>query len=133
MRYHALRGVVDTKVGYTGGSTASPTYKSVCSGDGHTEALRIEFDPTVLSYEALITRYFNDPHVGNVYGTERPQYRTAVWAQTDEQHAIAQQVGAAVGKQVPVLARSPWFDAEDYHQHFLGDFKDLPEELWGDE
>ena len=134
MRYHALRGVVDTWVGYTGGSTDSPpTYKSVCSGDGHTEALRLEYDPAVLSYEALITRFFNDPHVRSVYGTERPQYKTAIWAQNDEQKAIAERVGAAAGKHVPVLSRSPWYDAEDYHQHFMGDFKDFPEELWDDD
>ena len=133
MRYHALRGVVDTWVGYTGGTTPSPTYKTVCSGDGHTEALRVEFDPAVLSFEALITRFFKDPHVRNVYGSEKPQYRTAVWAQDDGQKATAQRVAAEVGKQVPILPRSEWYDAEDYHQHFMGEFKDFPDELWEDE
>lgn len=49
-----LPGVTKTRVGYTGGRTASPTYKSVCAGDGHTEALQIWFDPAEISYEHLL-------------------------------------------------------------------------------
>mmetsp|Transcript_52246 Transcript_52246/g.117364 ORF Transcript_52246/g.117364 Transcript_52246/m.117364 type:complete len:129 (-) Transcript_52246:405-791(-) len=128
-----MQGVVNTWVGYTGGAAPDPTYKSVCSGDGHTEALRIEFDPETLSFERLITRYFADPHVRSTYGREKPQYRTAIWAQTREQEEIARRVGGESGKLVPILPASPWYDAEDYHQHFLGDFKDLPEERWDEE
>ena len=124
---------MNTWVGYTGGDAPAPTYKTVCSGDGHTEALRIEFDPSVLSYSDLITRFFRDPNVRSVYGAEKPQYRTAIWAQNDEQQAIARRVGDEQGKAVPVLPAKPWYDAEEYHQHFLGDFKDFPEELWEDE
>jgi peptide-methionine (S)-S-oxide reductase len=49
-----LPGVVKTRVGYTGGSTSNPTYETVCRGDGHTEAMRVWFDPSVMSYEALL-------------------------------------------------------------------------------
>ena len=127
-----MRGVVDSRVGYTGGSTASPTYKSVCSGDGHTEALRLEYDPAVLSFEELCTRWFDDPRVRPRYN-ERPQYKTALWAQDDAQAAIATRLAEASGKDVPVLSKAAWHDAEPYHQHFLGDFKDLPEELWDED
>ena len=126
--------MVDSRVGYTGGTAASPTYKSVCSGDGHTEALRLEFDPTTLSYEQLMERFFSDPHVpSHPRPGEKAQYRTAVWAQDEEQAEIALRVGTAAGKAVPVLPRTEWHDAEDYHQHFMGEFKDLPDELWDDE
>jgi peptide-methionine (S)-S-oxide reductase len=49
-----LPGVVKTRVGYTGGSRPNPTYESVCAGDGHTEAMRVWFDPTIMSYEDLL-------------------------------------------------------------------------------
>ncbi len=49
-----LPGVVRTSVGYTGGKTKSPTYDSVCDGDGHTEAMRIWFDASVTSYDVMV-------------------------------------------------------------------------------
>jgi peptide-methionine (S)-S-oxide reductase len=49
-------------VGYTGADAPNPTYNSVCRGDGHTEALRVEFDPTVISYEQLLDQFF-DQHM----------------------------------------------------------------------
>ena len=102
----------------------------MCGGDGHTEALLLEYDPSVLSYEELITRYFEDPHVRHTYpgDTQKPQYMSAIWAQDEEQSSIAQRVSNEVGKSVPVLPRKEWYDAEDWHQHFLTDFKDFPDD-----
>ena len=107
----------------------SPTYKSVCAGDGHTEALKLVFDPAKISFEALITRFFEDPRVRSVHSShEKAQYKTAVWAQDEAQAAAARRVAWAVGKDVPVLPRGDWHDAEEWHQHFLLGFKDIPDD-----
>ena len=53
-KFSKLPGVLSTRVGYTGGSKPNPTYDSVCSGDGHTEAVKVEFDPHELPYEGLL-------------------------------------------------------------------------------
>ncbi len=53
-KFSKLPGVLSTRVGYTGGSKPNPTYNSVCSGDGHTEAVKVEFDPHELPYEGLL-------------------------------------------------------------------------------
>ena len=129
MRYHRLRGVIDSSVGYTGGRTANPTYESVCAGDGHTEALRLIFDPKVTSYAEIIREFYSDPHVSNQFcsddsgggrsGMEKPQYRTAVWAQDEQQRLTALAVSREVGKEIPVLSHTPWYDAEAYHQHWM--------------
>ena len=128
-RYSRLRGIVDSWVGYTGGTTANPTYKSVCAGDGgHTEAMKLAFDPRATSYESVLTHFLDDPRVRPVYGAERPQYKTAIWAQDAKQAEVARRLSQESGKGVPVLPRSEWYDAEEYHQHFLREFKDFPEE-----
>lgn len=53
-RFARLPGVVKTRVGYTGGTAPNPSYNSVCAGDGHTEAMRVWFDPSVITYEQLL-------------------------------------------------------------------------------
>lgn len=111
-----MPGVVSSSVGYVGGTTQSPTYRSVCAGDGHTEALRLEFDPNVISYEELMRLYFSEAYGGR----SKPQYMSAVWAQSDEQAATANKIARASAKEdIPVLATSQWHDAEDYHQKYL--------------
>ena len=125
-----LPGVVDSWVGYTGGATPDPTYETVCANDGHTEALRLAFDPKQTSYEEVLTQFFEDPRVRDVYpGAEgKAQYRTAVWAQDEKQAEIATRVSHAVGKQVPVLPLDTRHDAEEWHQHFILGFKDFPDD-----
>jgi peptide-methionine (S)-S-oxide reductase len=120
--------VIDSTVGYTGGATADPTYQTVCAGDGHTEALRLEFDPAVTSFEQLVRYYYEDPHVADQFcsdgsgggrsAMEKAQYRTAIWAQDEEQRRTALRVSHEVGKEVPVLPKATWYDAEAYHQHW---------------
>lgn len=58
--FSRLPGVKRTRVGYTGGSTPSPTYESVCRGDGHTEAMRVWFDPQQITYEQLLEEFFRE-------------------------------------------------------------------------
>ena len=126
---------MDSRVGYTGGVSPSPTYKSVCAGDGHTEALRLTLNPALLSYEDLIRHFLEDPRVANVWDpdAEPAQYRTAIFVDGEEQASSAARMVEEVGKQVPILPANTWHDAEDWHQHFLGEFKDVPQELWDDD
>lgn len=88
-----LPGVYSTAAGYTGGYTPNPTYREVCSGDtGHAEAVRIVYDPSVISYEQLLQVFWenHDPaqgmRQGNDHGT---QYRSAIYPLTPEQDAAA--------------------------------------------
>ena len=53
-KFSKLDGVLSTRVGYTGGSSPNPTYESVCSGDGHTEAVKVDFNPQQLPYDSLL-------------------------------------------------------------------------------
>jgi len=123
-------GVVRASVGYTGSSTIdidgdgtatpTPTYKSVCKGDGNTEAVRIEYDPSILKYEDVIRRFVESPKVPNIYGEQDPQYQVAIWVDSKEQRMTAQNVCEDVCKNIPILDVMPWFDAEDSHQNFFG-------------
>jgi len=110
---------VSSTVGYTGGKYKKPTYETVCGGDGHTEAIRVEFDPSVISYEEVMRQVMKRASP-DCYGGK--QYMSAVWAEDAEKAEIAQRVAKEMGKEgVPVLSASSthWTDAEDYHQKYL--------------
>lgn len=113
-----MDGIVSSSVGYTGGTKPNPTYRSVCSGDGHTEAVRLVYDPKVISYEELITKILAEasPH------RSKAQYMSAVWATDEHQAVAAKKVAAQLNKsQVPILASAAttWYDAEEYHQKYV--------------
>mmetsp|Transcript_45393 Transcript_45393/g.131432 ORF Transcript_45393/g.131432 Transcript_45393/m.131432 type:complete len:131 (-) Transcript_45393:141-533(-) len=120
-----MEGVVRTAVGYTGGSSPSPTYQTVCAGDGHTEAVRIEYDPGEVSYEQLLEAYW----VLFVGPGGKCQYRSAIWYHNEEQKRLAleslrdiREAGRfddwmVSERAVSVEAASDWHDAEPYHQH----------------
>lgn len=118
-----LPGVLSTRVGYTGGLSSDPTYGSVCSGDGHTEAIRIEFDPDVISFRDILEAFWS-LHNPTVY--QKDQYRSAVWAQTEEQAAVAQEavqeieekLGRVRGVSTRVESPAPFHSAEWYHQSY---------------
>jgi len=82
-----LLGVKATYVGYTGGENPKPNYKTVCEGDGHTEAVRVEFDPEEISYKELVENYWSF-FVGP---GSKAQYRAAIWYNSKEQKEIATQ------------------------------------------
>ncbi|KAL1507334.1 hypothetical protein AB1Y20_008180 [Prymnesium parvum] len=128
--FDRLPGVVSSSVGYTGGKSDNPTYNSVCRGDGHTEAVRVEFDPEQMSYEELISRVLRQGRGG----AGKAQYKSAVWAQDEKQkektHLLQLQgLACAVSSlpirmlfpqsNVPVLPAAKWHDAEDYHQKYI--------------
>jgi peptide-methionine (S)-S-oxide reductase len=126
-----LTGVTATEVGYTGGVTDHPTYQQVCTDTtGHAEAIRIEFDPDRISYEALVRHFFemHDPTTPNRQGPDvGSQYRSAIFFASPEQEAVARKVIAdlkAAGRfRRPIVTQvvpiAPFFRAEEYHQKYL--------------
>jgi len=127
-----VSGVIDTEVGYTGGWLENPTYQDTHDGkSGHAEAIRVTFDPSVLSYEDLLERWFfrlHNPTTLNRQGDDvGTQYRSAVFPQTPEQQRTAEQVRARVEasgrwKQpitTTIESASAWYSAEKYHQDYL--------------
>ncbi|WP_354642098.1 peptide-methionine (S)-S-oxide reductase MsrA [Kitasatospora camelliae] len=132
-----LPGVWTTLVGYQGGHTPHPTYDEVCSGlTGHTEAVRVVFDPAVVSYETLLKTFWeaHDPtqgfRQGNDVGT---QYRSAVYTHSPAQQATAeasrdafQPALTALGLgpiTTEILPAGPFHPAEPYHQQYLSEAK----------
>ena len=89
----AMKGVRCVQSGYIGGHEDAPSYQSVCSGDtGHAEAVRIEFDPEVVSFEDLLEVFFeiHDPTTPNRQGNDiGSQYRSAIFYLSPEQEAAA--------------------------------------------
>eukprot|EP00931_Biecheleriopsis_adriatica_P067710 TRINITY_DN41792_c0_g1_i1.p1 TRINITY_DN41792_c0_g1~~TRINITY_DN41792_c0_g1_i1.p1 ORF type:complete len:119 (-),score=21.30 TRINITY_DN41792_c0_g1_i1:33-389(-) len=111
MKFERVPGVLKTVVGYTGGENANPTYRTVCDGDGHTEAIQIEYDPDQVTYDELLD-HFSQRAVSSGGPT---QYKHAIWYHTEEQREKARE------KQphIDLEPAAEWYDAEDYHQHYL--------------
>lgn len=126
--FKQLGGVHSVESGYIGGSVENPSYKQVCSGNtGHTEAIRIGFDPAVIGYADLLDIFFatHDPtqlnRQGNDIGT---QYRSAIFPLDDAQRSEAE---AAISRAQPdwpapivttIEGPATWYPAEDYHQDY---------------
>lgn len=111
---------MSTSVGYTGGTNPNPTYGSVCDGDGHTEAIKIEYDPDKTTYKDLLDVFWKQ-YRGS---SESVQYKSAIWYHSDEQkraiEASLEAIAARKGKvpDVDVLPARSWHDAEGYHQKY---------------
>ena len=126
-------GVFTTAVGYAGGHTPNPTYREVCSGrTGHTEVVRVVFDPKVVSYDDLLRVFWeaHDPTQGMRQGNDTgTQYRSAIYTYGDEQRRSAeasrqayQQALTAAGHGEITTEIAPareFYYAEDYHQQYL--------------
>jgi len=129
--YAELKGVRSVTSGYTNGKVPNPTYKDVCTGlTGHAEAIEIEYDPTVVSFEKLLEVFFatHDPTTLNRQGADvGTQYRSGVFYHNAEQKRIAEDVIARLdaarvfpGKIVTEVTKAETFyPAEDYHQDFF--------------
>jgi len=130
-------GVVSTAVGYEGGYTPNPTYEEVCSGrTGHTEGVRVVFDPAKVSYTELLKVFWesHDPTQGMRQGNDTgTQYRSAVFYQTAEQQSAAEESRTAYQKRLAeagyreitteIVPAGEFYFAEDYHQQYLSDNK----------
>ena len=127
--FRKVPGVLDAKVGYTGGSLANPTYGDVCTGmTGHAEAVQLDYDPAQVSYEALLEVFWgiHDPTSLNRQGPDvGSQYRSAIFCHTPSQEVAAlasrdREQGrhrrTIVTKIVPAVE---FFPAEEYHQRYL--------------
>jgi len=125
------KGLLDCRVGYTGGHTEAPSYGDVCSGKtGHAESLLLVFDPDRVTYRQLVEYFFkmHDPTTLNRQGADTgPQYRSAIFAENDEQLKIAQEIKKKVGEQwykgkpitTEIRRATQWYDAEEKHQEYL--------------
>ena len=127
-----IPGVIKTEVGYTGGTPTATTYEQVHEGTtGQAEAVRVVFDPKVLSYADLLEKWFfrmHDPTTLNRQGNdEGTQYRSAIFVTSPEQRRIAELVKANVDHSglwpKPVVTQvaeaGPFAVAEEYHQDYL--------------
>lgn len=131
-----LPGVVTTAAGYQGGYTTFPTYEEVCTGlTGHTEAVLVAYDPTVLSTTELLRTFWtlHDPTQGYRQGNDvGTQYRSAVYTTTPEQAEVARATreafepelrrngyGAITTEIRPAADAGLFYYAEDYHQQYL--------------
>ncbi len=129
--FRKIYGVTDAAAGYTGGSTADPTYEQVCSGrTGHAEAVQVEFDPGKVQYEDLLEAFWDmhDPTTPDRQGADRgSQYRSAIFFHSpeQEQQALAsrdrqERSGRYRGKIVTQIKPiSTFYRAEDYHQRYF--------------
>ncbi len=126
-------GVYSTSVGYGGGYTPNPTYREVCSGQtGHTELVRVVFDPTRIGLDTLLRTFWegHDPTQGMRQGNDvGTQYRSAIYT-TASEHTTAAEASRerfqaaleAAGRGVITTEISegrPYYFAEDYHQQYL--------------
>jgi peptide-methionine (S)-S-oxide reductase len=126
-----LKGVSKVTSGYTGGKVPDPTYQQVCTGTtGHAEAIQIEYDPGVISYEQLLDVHFHthDPTTLNRQGADvGTQYRSSVFYHDEEQKKAAAEMIARLDKEGefedPIVTRlekmTKWYPAEDYHQQYF--------------
>jgi peptide methionine sulfoxide reductase msrA/msrB len=126
-----LPGVVKTTVGYTGGSLADPTYEQVSTGrTGHAEAIEVLFDPSKVSYEAILRYFFrlHDPTTPDRQGHDvGSQYRSAIFFRDEEQRLVAERVRDEVDRSgkwkakivTEIAPATPFYPAEAYHQGYL--------------
>lgn len=129
-QHFGSKGLLDARVGYIGGDTNSPSYRSVCSGrTGHAEALQVRFDPEKVSYRTLLEFFYkmHDPTTVNRQGPDTgSQYRSGIFYHDEEQERVAKEVTKKVNEEwwkgkvaTEVLQAGKWWDAEDYHQKYL--------------
>ncbi len=124
-------GVIDTVVGYTGGTMDGPTYEEVCTDQtGHAEAVQVTYDPKKISYEELLKIFWenHNPTTPNRQGPDiGSQYRSVIFYHTPEQEKAARgskEMLQSSGKYkkpivTEIVAATPFYKAEEYHQKYL--------------
>jgi peptide-methionine (S)-S-oxide reductase len=131
--FRKVKGVTSTMVGYTGGVLENPTYEDVCSDTtGHAEAIQIEYDPSIISYEEMLMIFWNNhnPTTLNRQGPDiGEQYRSAIFYHSPEQEVTAKAMmeklqDAAMkrfGNKIvtEIKPASTFYKAEEYHQKYL--------------
>ncbi len=129
--FQELKGVKSVTSGYTGGRVQNPTYEQICRGDtGHAEAVRIAFDPEVISYPELLEVFWrtHDPTTLNRQGRDTgTQYRSAIFFHSPRQRELAEKYKAKIDEAkvydkpvvTEIVAAGEFFPAEAYHQNFF--------------
>jgi peptide-methionine (S)-S-oxide reductase len=129
--FRQLPGVVETTVGYIGGTTENPTYEEVCSHTtGHAEAVEVEYDPEKITYEDLLKVFWkgHNPTSLNRQGADvGPQYRSAIFYLDDDQRKIAEASKEALIARreyaepikTEITEAGPFYPAEEYHQKYF--------------
>jgi peptide-methionine (S)-S-oxide reductase len=129
--FRTTPGVIDTKVGYMGGTVKDPTYQDVCTDEtGHAEVVQVTFDPEKISYEQLLEIFWNchNPTTKNVQGPDvGSQYRSAIFTHSSEQETKAMNSISALNRAkkfarpivTEVMPAATFYPAEDYHQQYL--------------
>ena len=126
--FDKVPGVVSTTSGYTGGNVANPSYEQVSSGrTGHAEAVEVEFDPAVVTYDALLDHFWHnvDPFTADRQFCDRGwQYRPVLFVLDEAQRAAAEASKARVQQRfservvVQIVDAGPFYRAEEYHQDY---------------
>lgn len=126
--FDQIPGVTSSIVGYTGGHVENPTYEQVCSHKtGHAEAVLLEFDPQVVSYETLVRQFFrmHNPTQLNRQGPDvGDNYRSAIFYFNDQQKAtidkVIDEIKPSYGEPIvtQVVKAGPFYSAEAYHQKY---------------
>jgi len=129
--FRKISGVLSTSAGYMGGTLENPTYKDVCTDKtGHAEVVEVIFDPSLVSYDQLLTRFWeiHDPTTPNRQGPDiGTQYRSVIFCYNAEQESAArvskeylQKTGRYKRNIVTEITRaSTFYRAEEYHQQYL--------------
>lgn len=129
--YDQMKGVRSVESGYTGGQTERPSYEAVCGGrTGHAEAVRISFDPAVVTYREILDVFFviHDPTTLNRQGNDvGTQYRSAIFYHNAEQKRIAEDAMASLAREqvypnpivTELVPATTWYEAEPYHQEYF--------------
>ena len=129
--FRTLPGVLDTAVGFMGGTTENPSYREVCTGrTGHAEVVQLEYDPARISYDRLLDAFWSchDPTTKDRQGPDiGTQYRSAIFYHSEEQRAAAERMKAVVDQSgkwrkpvvTEIVPAGPFYPAEDYHQDYL--------------
>jgi len=128
--FEKVPGVADAVSGYTGGTVENPTYRQVGSGTtGHTEAVQVHYDPSIVSYEQLLDflwRQFDPTDDGGSFVDRGSQYRPGIFYHDEEQRAVAEESRRRLEESgrldkpiaTPVVPLDVFYVAEDYHQDF---------------
>ncbi len=128
--FQELKGVYKVESGYTGGSIVNPTYSDVTSGlSGHAEVARIQYDPDVLSFELILSVFFqtHDPTTLNRQGADvGTQYRSEIFYHNEDQKVVAERIISELDKSGaypnPIVTKvsklGKYYDAENYHQDY---------------
>ena len=125
-----IPGVLETRVGYTGGEVENPTYRMVCTNQtGHAEAVHVTYAPDLIDFETLVRRFFeiHNPTTLNRQGPDiGSQYRSAVFYHNDEQRRIAEGVKEDLNHSgkfsypivTEIVPAGDFYEAEEYHQKY---------------